>query len=376
MERRTFLTTGLAASALGLTGTALAMPEELLAAPRARRREGPIRLSSNENPLGISPKARSAIIEGIVDANRYPGGGRERLLEALAQKHGVGTEHVALGAGSTEVLKMAVDAVAGAGGTVIVADPTYEDTTWYSEMTDIPVLTVPLTNDQQHDIERMRAVAARAERPVVVYVCNPNNPTGTLTPSADIDAWIGEAPEDTYFLVDEAYFEYVDDPRYHSALRWVPDRPNVMVARTFSKIHGMAGIRLGYMLAHADTVERLRRRHVRNNANHFANVAALASLQDPDFVRRSLETNAASRRIAYRVLDELSLAYFATHTNFVMHAIRGNVETHIQRMLDEGLRVGRPFPPMTDWNRVSFGLPDEVERWAEALRMFRKRGWV
>lgn len=374
MERRAFLRTGLAAGAWGLTGAAVAAPEDLLA-QSPRRPPDYIKLSSNENPLGISPRARKAIIDGLGQANRYPQG-RDTLLEMLAERHGVSTESVALGAGSTEVLKMAVDALVGAGGTVVVADPTYEDTTGYAEAAGIRVLTVPITADGRHDVPRMRDVARSVSDPVLVYVCNPNNPTGTLTPSADVDAWIEAERQDVYFLVDEAYFEYVDDPRYHSALRWIPERPNVLVARTFSKVYGMAGIRLGYIVAHPGTTRRIRARHVRNNANHFAIVAGTASLADPEFVRRSLSTNAASKQVLYDVLRELDLEYYPTNTNFVMHRIPTDVETHRARMMEQNIRVGRPFPPMLEWNRVSLGLPDEMERFAEVLRGFRSKGWV
>jgi histidinol-phosphate aminotransferase len=373
MQRRTFLQTGVSAGLLGASGLS-ARARPVWAAPAAHPpRE--IRLSSNENPLGISPRARQAILSGIADANRYPQL-RTPLIDALAAKHGVRSENIVLGAGSTEVLKMAVEAFTRPAGRLVLASPTYEDAEWYAGPSDLELAKVPLTPDLAHDLHAMRERAASAPGPVCVYVCNPNNPTGTLTPSAAIDDWIASAPEQVSFVVDEAYFDFVTDPSYHTALRWIAERPGVVVARTFSKVYGMAGVRLGYGIAHPDTASRLRRLQVRNNANHFALVAGRASLEDETFVRRSISVNERGKRIAQDCLRELEIEVLPTHTNFLMHRIQGNLRTHIVRMRERGIRVGRPFPPMLEYNRVSIGLPEEMERFAEALRAFRQAGWI
>jgi histidinol-phosphate aminotransferase len=373
MQRRTFVQTGLSAGLLGVSGLS-ARTRPAQAAPAARPpRE--IRLSSNENPLGISPRARRAILSGIADANRYPQA-RAPLIEALAAKHGVRSENIVLGAGSTEVLKMAVEAFAHPAGRLVLASPTYEDAEWYAGPGNLEIAKVPLTPHLAHDLDAMRKRAVSPSGPVCVYLCNPNNPTGTLTPSDAIDDWIASASEHVSFIVDEAYFDFVTDPSYHTALGWITERPNVLVARTFSKVHGMAGIRLGYGIAHPDTASRLRRLHVRNNANHFALVAGRASLEDPEFVRRSIAVNERGKRIATDCFNDLAIEVIPTHTNFLMHRIEGNLRTHIVRMRERGIRVGRPFPPMLEYNRVSIGLPEEMERFAEALRTFRRSGWI
>ncbi len=258
----------------------------------------------------------------------------------------------------------------------MLAEPTYEDAPWYAGPFDIRLAKVPLASDYAHDLERMREAAHAATGPVLVYLCNPNNPTGTLTPSAAIDAWIESAPENMYFLVDEAYYDYVRDTRYWSAVKWVPERPNVIVARTFSKVYGMAGIRLGYAMTHPETAQRVRRFRVRNNANHFAIVAGLASLQDAAFVRQSLEVNERGKAILYGTLEDLGLEYLPTHTNFVMHRISGELQAYRRRMRELGIWVGRPFPPMLDHCRLSIGTPAEMETFAEVLRSFRNEGWV
>ncbi len=373
MQRRTFVRTGLSAGLLGVSGLSPRTRPAWAAAPPSPPRD--IRLSSNENPLGISPRARQAVVSGIADANRYPQL-RAPLIEALAAKHGVRSENIVLGAGSTEVLKVAVEAFTRPAGRLVLASPTYEDAEWYAGPGNLEIVKVPLTSALAHDLDAMRERTAGATGPLCVYLCNPNNPTGTLTSSDAIDDWIASAPEHISFIVDEAYFDFVTDPSYHTALGWIGERPNVVVARTFSKVYGMAGIRLGYGIAHPETAGRLRRLNVRNNANHFALVAGLASLEDGDFVRRSLAVNERGKRIALQCLAELDIEALPTHTNFLMHRIHGNLRTHIVRMRERGIRVGRPFPPMLDYNRVSIGLPEEMERFAEALRAFRKSDWI
>jgi histidinol-phosphate aminotransferase len=193
---------------------------------------------------------------------------------------------------------------------------------------------------------------------------------------ADVESWIRRAGENVYFLVDEAYFEFVDSGDYYSLDRLAWETPNVVVARTFSKVYGMAGMRLGYAVAHPDTAGRLRAFAAGPNANHLALVAGLAALGDPDWVGKSVGTNLQSRRMAYQVLDELGLEYIPSHTNFVMHRISGDLRQYIDRMAQAGIRVGRPFPPMLEYNRCSFGLPSEMERFADTLRDFRRKGWV
>ena len=378
MDRRGFVTSGMAAGLAGITGAAPAFDGLIRGGPfdtvGKTLADGSVKLSSNENPLGLSPAARTAVVDGLIHANRYPHDYRGELYDTLARSLGVRTDNLVLGAGSTEILQIAVQAFTGPNVPLVVAEPTFEDVPRYQRPFPFDLRAVPLTRDMAHDLPRMRAVAESGGRPSVVYVCNPNNPTGTLTPSDDLDAWIEDAPETTLFLVDEAYLEYVDDPKYRSALPWVDRKRNVVVVRTFSKIYGMAGMRLGYGVAHPDTAARLAEFVIQNNPNVLAAFAGLASLGDTGLVARSVAVNAESRGIAHDTLDRLGLEYLPSHTNFIMHRINGDLRTYIERMADAGVRVGRPFPPMLGWNRVSFGLPNEMERWADALTGLRRRG--
>ncbi len=372
MERRAFFQTGVAASLLGVGGSAT-LPAWLSASPR-RLPDGSVRLNANENPLGISPAARKAIIDGIDMGNRYPFASTKLVIEALAKKHGVKPGNIQIGAGSTEVLQMFVQLL---GGRIVAADPTFEDVPDYARPFSIPLERVPLLPDYSHDIDRMRERVQRIRGTAVAYICNPNNPTGTITACGQIDEWIESAPDNVYFLIDEAYYEFAENANgYWSALKWVKTNPNVVVVRTFSKIFGMAGLRLGYGIAHEDTIKRIGAIASGNSVNHLASVAGLASLHDDQMIPRSFSTNERARRILESALDELGIERLPSHTNFLMHRITGDLVDYQTRMRERGWLVGRAFPPMMSYNRVSIGLPEDMEGFSDTLRDFRSRSWV
>ncbi|MDZ7778869.1 MAG: histidinol-phosphate transaminase [Gemmatimonadota bacterium] len=378
MDRRGFVTAGMAAGLAGLTGAGGTLGSFISRVPSwasgKTLQDGTIRLSSNENAIGLSPQAREAVIDALPIANRYPGAHRRELMERLAEYAGVAPENLVLSAGSTEILQVAAQAYRGPNKPLVLAEPTFEDIGDYQETESYDVISIPLTDGYEHDVERMRE--AVSGRPAVVYFCNPNNPTGTITSSEAIDAWIEEAPETTTFIMDEAYFEYVEDPRYWSAVKWVEDRRNVVVVRTFSKIFAMAGMRLGYSISHPDTAGVLREFVVQNNPNELAAAAGLASLKDDGLIERSAQVNRESKAIVQQTLDELGLEYLPTEANFLMHRIHGDLSDYQDRMREAGLLVGRHFPPMLEWNRLSFGLPDEMDRWASTIKDFRRKGWI
>jgi histidinol-phosphate aminotransferase len=260
---------------------------------------------------------------------------------------------------------------------LVAPSPTFEDVFEYSEPHPwIDLKPVPLLPDHSHDLTAMEEAASGAQGPVLVYVCNPNNPTGTLTPVDEVEGWIRRAPQNVHFLVDEAYFEFVDSGQYRSFDQLALENPNVVVARTFSKVYGMAGIRLGYGIAHPETARTLQAFAAGTNCNHLVLVAGAAALADPDWIGKSVAANSESRKVLYSVLDELGLEYLPSHTNFVMHQISGDLRQYINRMREAGIRVGRPFPPMLSFNRCSLGLPEEMAKHAETLREFRRKGWI
>ncbi|HUE87960.1 MAG TPA: histidinol-phosphate transaminase [Vicinamibacterales bacterium] len=339
---------------------------------RPRRHTDPIRLSSNENPLGMPEASRRAVLDALAIGNRYPQR-RDELQAAVAARHGVGAE-VVLGNGSTEVLQMVVQAM-GPGARLVLPDPTFEHVEQYARPFGIDIVKVPLRPDGSHDLDGMRA-AARGGDASLVFVCNPNNPTGTLTSCDDVESWIRAADERTWFLVDEAYFEYVEAPGYRSFIALALSRPGVVVSRTFSKVYGLAGLRVGYALAEPRTATRIEQFTLNTNINQLGIAAALAALEEPAFVGRSVQMNRDSRDLAVATLRELEIPHLPTHANFLMHRIRSDLRGYIAAMAERGIRVGRPFPPMLDHNRVSFGLPEEMQAWAAALRELRAGGLV
>jgi histidinol-phosphate aminotransferase len=316
------------------------------------------------------------VIDGITEGNRYPDSATIPLLAALAQKHSVPPPSIVLGNGSTEILRIAVTTFGGADATIVLADPTFEDVYGYSTPFAPRLERIPLTADFAHDVLEMRTRAEATDGPVLAYICNPNNPTGTLTDCGAIDEWIARAPDNVFFLIDEAYFEYANSSDYWTSVKWVADKRNVLVVRTFSKIYAMAGMRVGYGMAHPETAAQLHAYVTRNTPNHLAGAAALASLQDEDMVPRSLENNRRCMEIVLGAFDELGIEYLPSHTNFVMHRVSGDLATYIERMREHDVRVGRQFPPMLGYNRLSMGLPEEMEAFVGVLRTFRERGWA
>jgi histidinol-phosphate aminotransferase len=375
MQRRIFVRGSLASAFLApvaLTFPVLAGANAASAGVSRRLlREEAARLSQNENPLGMPAAARQAIIDAIGEGHRYP-----RLNATVAQRiaaaNGVAPANVALGNGSAEILQMVIQgATAGGGARVILPDPTYEVARYAASM-HAEVVRVPLRADHTHDLERMKEAAAAG--PALVFICNPNNPTGTVTDADAVAKWILGAPERTWFLVDEAYYEFAGHAAYRTMVPDAIAQPNVVVSRTFSKIYGLAGVRLGYCIGHPDTVRCINAFAAGNNINHLAASAALACLDQPEFVRQSLQLNRRGLDRAYTVLDELGIEYIPSQTNFVMHRIAGDHAAYVAAMREEGIITGRAFPPMQQHNRVSIGLPEEMERWAAALRVMRRRG--
>lgn len=382
MKRRAFLRTGLTGAGVAglaatpLAGAATARTLAPIFNPRRYDENGPVRLSSNENPLGLAPSAREAILGGLDEANRYPGAIGALLRETLATRLGVPQNQLFFGSGSTEILRVAVAAWAAPGGKLIYAQPTFEDVPDYAQPFPYDHVKVPLTSDYQHDIGRMREEAKKSSAPSILYFCNPNNPTGTLTSCDDIEAWVKEESEQHLFLIDEAYFELASDPGYRTFIPWVADHPNVIAVRTFSKVYAMAGVRLGYGVAHPATVERLRPFTTQNQPNHLAGVAAVASMNDGEFFNKSVHTNNEAKRIITDTLSQLDIEVLPSQTNFIMHRIPGELADYNQRMFDAGFNVGRPFPPMTDWSRLSMGLPEDMSRLSEVMWDFRKKSWI
>jgi histidinol-phosphate aminotransferase len=299
-------------------------------------------------------------------AARYPDAAEARLSETIARLHGVTPDRVVLGCGSGEVLQMADMAFLGPGKKVVVAEPTFEAVLGYAKVTKAEPVKVPLTADYRHDLPRMAAGCDAGTG--LVYVCNPNNPTGTIVTRDEITLFLERVPRTVIVLVDEAYHHFVDDARYASSLEWIDKAPNVVVVRTFSKVYGMAGMRLGYAVASKENAEALRAHAAWSNANAAVLAAALASLAETDHVPRQRSINKETRDWLCRELDRDGRRYIPSHANFLMIDVGGDVAPTIDAFRERHILVGRKFPSLPNWLRVSMGTRAEMQAFVDALR--------
>ena len=352
----------------GAALAALRPPFALGASARRTRVAGvaspAVRLSSNENPYGPSPAALTAMTEAFGLAWRYPDEHQDALIEELAKLHGVGANQILPGDGSGEILKLCASAFTGPGKRLVVADPTFETVAHHARTGGAEVVPVRLTPDYRHDLSKMLAAAGAG----LVYVCNPNNPTASVTPKGEVRAFLSKVPRETFVLVDEAYYHYVESGDYESVMPLVRDYPNLVVARTFSKIYGMAGLRCGYCVAQAQTVERLRVHQTWDSVNIMALVAALASLRDSAQVEQGRRRNSEVKKFVYAELDKLGFAYIPSAANFMMIDMRRDVKPLIAAMRQRGVEVGRFFPTLPNHMRVTVGTRADMESFLSAFR--------
>jgi histidinol-phosphate aminotransferase len=326
-----------------------------------------VRLDSNENPYGPSEAARAAMTRSQSVACRYPDAEEDAVVAAIARQHAVKPEQVVLGCGSGDVLRMADAAFVTAGRTVVAAEPTFEAVLLYASLTTGEPVKVALTADHRHDLKAM--AAACDARTGLVYVCNPNNPTGTIVSGDELEAFLAAVPPTAVALVDEAYHHFVDDPRYRSADRVLARFPNLVVIRTFSKIYGMAGMRLGYALASEANAKALRARASFSIANAAVLAAALASLEDPALVGRQKALLNGTRRRLCDALAKDGRRFIPSQANFVMIDVGTDVEPLIKAFRERNVAVGRKFPAMPQWLRITIGTPEETDAFLAALRV-------
>jgi histidinol-phosphate aminotransferase len=328
--------------------------------------EGAIHINFNENPYGPSPRAIEAITGSEGVAGRYPDGVYNRVTEAIADSHHVSAENVALGCGSTEILRACDDAFLTSGKNFVIAEPTFEAVTHYAQTCQAAAIKIPLTSDFRHDLPKM--AAACTESTGLVYICNPNNPTATIVTRDELADFMGRVPSSTQVLIDEAYFHFVEDPRYTSVIDWTEKYPNLVVARTFSKVYGMAGMRLGYSIAPKKTIAMLRSELTEQNGNAAVLLAVLASLADPEVVPVNKKRLNDTRKWVTGELAKDGHRVIPSEANFFMVDIGGDVAPVIESFRERKIMVGRKFPSMGTWLRVSVGKPEEMQKFLAAFR--------
>ena len=324
-----------------------------------------VKLASNESPLGPSPLALAAARDALSDISRYPDGNGFYLKASLAERLGVSASQITLGNGSNDVLEFVVRAFAAPGHEVVYSEHAFAVYPLATRAVGARGVQVP-ARDFSHDLDAMaRAVN---ERTRVVFVANPNNPTGTWVDNNALSAFIGALPRHVIVVVDEAYREYVDEDAYPDCVQWLAQRPNLVVTRTFSKAYGLAGLRVGYALAHPQVADLLNRVRQPFNVNSVALAAAQAALDDEAHLERSREINREGLQFLAAGFRRLGLSYIASIGNFISFELPGEAASVYQALLREGVIV-RPLAGygMPRHLRVSVGLPEENRRFVQAL---------
>ena len=331
-----------------------------------------VKLSSNENPYGPSERVRNAIIDSFENACRYPYEYILKLQNILAKKHNVSPESIVITGGSNEALRVTGLAVADQGGEIVAGQPTYLALMSYAEAMGGKINWVPVDSNKGYDLgEIEKKINGKTK---MVFIANPNNPTGTLLEKSSLSNFCERVSEKTLVFCDEAYYDYINEPDYPSMDYLVRQGKDIIVSRTFSKVFGMAGLRIGYMVLKPKLADKLfgeyspyGRNKIMAQTNVLAVAAAIEALNDTDFYAFSLRKANEEKDKIYKLLDHLGLKYVESSTNFVFFESKKHIDDLSKEMLAKGVRVGRPFPPFYDWCRISTGTSQEVDRFVSAM---------
>jgi histidinol-phosphate aminotransferase len=328
---------------------------------------GLARLIANENPYGPSASARLAITETLATAWQYPMGNDQPLKQLIAAREGLTPQHIMIAEGSGEILRIA-GLVFGLGREVVAATPTFGFLQAYARQMGATVTEVPLDDNLRHDIKALAAAVTASTG--LLYICNPNNPTGTLVPGPELRPFVQEMASRTTVLVDEAYLDLWEDWPQHTATDRVRAGEPVIVTRTFSKLHGLAGLRVGYALAPPELIQRLEQ-HRMTIQGSTGVAAATASYQDLDFQALSRARLKEGLAITTEALQKLKLRHVENgRGNFVFFDTGGPLADFSAAMRRAGYMVGRPFPPYSTWCRVSMGTVPQMRGFAAALQTY------
>ncbi len=330
----------------------------------ARRAAGPIRLQYNENPFGMSPKAKDALMGNWAQHTWYVPPIRDEITETFAKQVGVPADHVLVTQGSSEVLSILALAFNMNGGEIVAPWPTFEDLPRWGETVGAKVHKVPLDHRLDHDLYEMDQKINGNTK--LVFVCNPNNPTSNLADDQALRDFVSNAAKRSTVIVDEAYYDFVDMPGYNSMTDLVLKGENVIVSRTASKIHGLAGLRVGFAVARPDIIKKLSQ-YVSGDPNVFGLTAANASLKDTEYQTFVKAKNTQGRTMLLDTIAKLGKKAAPSQTNFVFFQTGKPVEQMQKYFASKGFTIGRAFPPYTDWCRVSIGTPDEMKQFCAVL---------
>ncbi|MCO6010118.1 histidinol-phosphate transaminase [Actinoallomurus purpureus] len=325
------------------------------------------KLSSNESPYGPLPSVREVISDAGGFVNRYPDNGCTALIDAISGRFGVPPEHVAVGCGSVGVAQMLLEAVGEPGVEVVYAWRSFEAYPILADLAGVTSVRVPLA-EETHDLRAM--ADAITDRTRLIFVCNPNNPTGTIVRRPELEAFLDRVPEDCLVVLDEAYHEYIRDPEVPDGLTLYGDRPNLAVLRTFSKAYGLAGLRVGFMVAHERVAEQVRKTYLPFSVNAVAQAAAVASLQAEDELLERVEATVKERERVRDALIGQGWTVPPTEANFVWLRLGEDTMAFSGACDAAGISV-RPFPG--EGARVTIGSPEENDAFLAAAEAYRGR---
>jgi histidinol-phosphate aminotransferase len=331
-----------------------------------------IKLASNENPLGPSPKALDAMRETLERAHFYPDGGGYYLREAIAEKFGLKRENVILGNGSNEIIEFIGHGFLRSGDEVITAEHAFAVYQIMTQLFDARMIETPETNFG-HDLDAM--LAAITPRTREIFICNPNNPTGTLVSQSEIDRFMERVPDSVIVVFDEAYYEFLEEPL--DTLKFIREgRENVVVLRTFSKIQGLANLRIGYGLGSSEIINVLQKTRQPFNANGIAQAGALAGLRDEEHQRKTRDLTIEGRNFLQNEFTSLGLEFVPSHANFVL-VKTGDGNAVFKALLQQGIIVrAMASYKLPEWIRVTVGTMEQNRRFISALRevLHKNRG--
>ena len=326
--------------------------------------ENPIRMSSNENPYGISKKASIAMHNAHKHGHLYGGGGAQKpLIDLISKMENVPSKNVMVAGGSGEILKTIALMVAMEGGKILAPNPTYDDTFMdYSNQRGIEKIWVSVAEDLSIDLDAMRA--AYTDDVKIIYLCNPNNPIPTVMHGEKLKEFCKEMSQKCYVFIDEAYYEYVIDPNYQTMVPLVTEYPNIVVTRTASKIHAFAGIRIGFGFGSVEMLAKIKSL-MTGSINGPAMWGAIESYKDTQYQKFVLRKNAEALQILYDLFDKHGMRHIKSNANFTFFETGMNSREVYNRVRKHGIAIGRPFPPKLDWMRISTARPEDMRFFVE-----------
>ena len=344
---------------------AVAGVQSLNAASTATLLDKPVRMMFNENPYGPSQIARRAMRKAFEESNLYSmRGAKGEFKELMAKLNGVTPDHIAVGFGSGEILKKAALMNGIDKGELLSPSLTFETINRYAKTMKSNVKRIPMNKNIDIDLNRMNENVNNKTK--MVYLCNPNNPTGSLMNTDDLESFCSQVSKKSIVFVDEAYHEYVTDSKYRSMINLVKSGKNVIISRTASKVHGLAGLRVGFAITTPQIAKRLES-YLTDSLNIIGLRAAIASYKDKRFQNFSIDMNNKAKKVVAEYLDTKGIQYLDSQTNFMFIKTDIEISDFQPAMEKHGVLVGRPFPPFTNWCRLSMAKPEEMQKFNEGF---------